>query len=222
MATVLRIDMVSDVSCPWCAIGLHALERALADLADTVTADLRFQPFELNPTMPPAGEDIGAHLARKYGSTPAQQAELQADICRRGAELGFRFAWTAGMRIYNTFDAHRLLHWAGLPDGHPSGCQHALKKALFAAYFSDGESPASHAVLLRLADRVGLDSGRAAAILAGDAYAADVRGRERRYLEAGIRSVPAVIVDDRYLIAGGQPAHVFAAALARIAADRAA
>ncbi|HUW36829.1 MAG TPA: DsbA family oxidoreductase [Rhodocyclaceae bacterium] len=216
MTPSLKIDFVSDVSCPWCAIGLAALERALARMADETTAELHFQPFELNPLMPPGGQDITEHLTQKYGSTPEQQAESREAIRRRGAELGFTFRKEGRDRIYNTFDAHRLLHWAGLPATRPAGLQPALKRALFAAYFSRGESPESHQLLLRLAGEVGLDAARAGEILAGDEYAAAVRESERRYTDAGIHSVPAVIVNERYLISGGQPVEVFEQALRQI------
>ena len=216
MNTALKIDFVSDVSCPWCAIGLAALEQALARIADEATAELHFQPFELNPRMPPGGQDITEHLTEKYGSTPAQQAEAREAIRQRGAALGFTFSKAGRDRIYNTFDAHRLLHWAGLPDTRPAGLQPALKRALFEAYFGRGESPASHELLLRLAGEVGLDAARAGEILAGDEYAAQVRERERLYTDAGIHSVPAVIVNERTLISGGQPVEVFEQTLRQI------
>ena len=217
MTTSLKIDFVSDVSCPWCAIGLSALEQALSRMAGEVTAELHFQPFELNPQMPPGGQDITEHLTQKYGSTPQQQAEIRETIRQRGAELGFTFRKEGRDRIYNTFDAHRLLHWAGLEQTQPAGRQPALKKALLRAYFSEGESPESHPLLLRLVAAVGLDPVRAAEILAGDEYAAAVRQRERLYTDAGIQSVPAVIVNDSYLISGGQPIEVFEQALRQIA-----
>ncbi len=216
MNTALKIDFVSDVSCPWCAIGLAALEQALARIGDEATVELHFQPFELNPRMPPGGQDITEHLTEKYGSTPAQQAEAREAIRQRGAALGFTFSKAGRDRIYNTFDAHRLLHWAGLPDTRPAGLQPALKRALFRAYFGRGESPASHELLLRLAGEVGLDAARAGEILAGDEYAAQVRERERLYTDAGIHSVPAVIVNERILISGGQPVEVFEQTLRQI------
>lgn len=221
MTTHLKIDFVSDVSCPWCAIGLSALERALARLADEVTADLHFQPFELNPAMPPGGQDVTEHLTEKYGSTPEQQAQAREAIRQRGAELGFVFRKEGRERIYNTFAAHRLLHWAGLPQTRPAGLQRDLKMALLRAYFSEGDSPESHQLLVRVAAAVGLDGARAAEIVAGDEYAEAVRQRQLYYAEAGIRSVPAVIIDDRHLISGGQPVEVFEQALRRIAAGQA-
>jgi predicted DsbA family dithiol-disulfide isomerase len=217
MTKPLKIDFVSDVSCPWCAIGLSSLEKALEQARDAVSAELHFQPFELNPQMGPGGQDIGEHLAEKYGSTPAQQADIRERIRQRGAEVGFTFNPEGRGRIYNTFDAHRLLHWAE-ETGAP-GQQHALKKALLTAYHGRAESPESHEVLLRLAGEVGLDVVRAREILDTDAYADEVREREQMYLQAGIHSVPAVIINDRHLISGGQPAEVFEQALRQIAAQ---
>ena len=214
MSTALRIDFVSDVSCPWCAIGLKSLEQAIARLDGAVQAEIHFQPFELNPQMPSAGQDINEHLAEKYGATPEQSEQTRAMIRARGAEVGFAFALDKRSRIYNTFDAHRLLHWAEL-----EGRQLELKHALFKAYFSDGENPGAHDVLIRLARAVGLDAARAQAILESDAYADEVRRQERYYLEQGINAVPAVIVNERHLIQGGQPAEVFEQALRQIAAQ---
>lgn len=211
-STPLRIDFVSDVSCPWCAVGLASLDRALAALAGDVQAQIHFQPFELNPQMGPEGEDVGEHLAKKYGMGAEQLAQNQESLRQRGAEVGFTFANAQRRRIYNTFDAHRLLHWAG-----DTGHQGALKRALLKAYFTDGEDVGSHAVLARLAGEAGLDPDEARAILASDRFAADVRGQERLYTEAGIHSVPAIIINRQHLISGGQPPEVFEQALRQIA-----
>ena len=214
MATPLKIDFVSDVSCPWCVIGLRALEQAAERLAGEVQLDLHFQPFELNPQMGPEGQDIGEHLQQKYGASAEQREATRAAIAARGAELGFTFTPGARGRIYNTFDAHRLLHWAEL-----QGRQPALKNALFKAYFTDGEDPSNHELLVRLAGEVGLDVAEARALLQSDRYAAEVREREQFYLQQGIHSVPAVIVNGRHLIQGGQPVEVFEQALRQIAAE---
>lgn len=214
MTAPLKIDFVSDVSCPWCVIGLKSLEQALQQLGSEVTANIHFQPFELNPQMAPEGEDIVEHIAKKYGSTPEQMAASREGIRARGAELGFTFNMEKRGRIYNTFDAHRLLHWAEL-----EGRQVDLKRALFEAYFTDGRNPSDHEVLIGVATRVGLDAQQAREILASDRYAADVRQREQLFGQLGIRAVPSVIVNDKYLIQGGQPAAVFEQALRKIAAE---
>jgi predicted DsbA family dithiol-disulfide isomerase len=218
MKSKMKIDFVSDVSCPWCVIGLKSLETALGRLGDQVVADVHFQPFELNPQMPAEGQDIGEHLAQKYGSTPEQSQRNREAIRARGAEVGFTFGLANRSRIYNTFDAHRLLHWAET-EADGTGLQLALKEALFTAYFTHGEDPSSHAVLARVAGEVGLDTQRAQQILASDEYASDVREREKFYLDQGIHSVPAVIINDRHLISGGQPAEVFEQALRKIAEE---
>lgn len=209
---MLKIDFVSDVSCPWCAIGLQSLETALSRLNGQVAVDLHFQPFELNPQMGPEGQDIGEHLNEKYGSTPEQAAAAREAIRARGEALGFTFNMDKRARIYNTFDAHRLLHWAEI-----EGKQVALKKALLKAYFTDGENPSDKVFLVKAAAGVGLDAQRAQAIVEGDAYADEVRVQEQFFMGQGIHSVPAVIINDRHLISGGQPPEVFEKALRQIA-----
>ena len=217
MIPTLKIDFVSDISCPWCAIGLAALEQALAQTSDVLSAELHFQPFELNPQMPPGGQDITEHLTQKYGSTPEQQAQIRATIAQRGADVGFSFNPAGRGRIYNTFDAHRLLHWADLQD---SGKQAALKKTLLVACHSLGQSVESHEVLLAAVAQAGLDVARAQAILESHEYAAEVRERESFYTRHGINSVPAVIINERHLISGGQPVAMFEQALRQIAAEQ--
>jgi predicted DsbA family dithiol-disulfide isomerase len=210
----LRIDFISDVSCPWCAIGLKSLEQAVQSLPE-LQVDLHFQPFELNPQMAPEGEEINAHLARKYGAAPAQLEQTRETIRQRGAELGFTFTKGARDRIYNTFDAHRLLHWAGLQGGQ---AQRDLKLALLSAYFTEGQNPGDHAVLRRAAEGVGLDGEAAAAVLASEQFSTEVRQFEAEWQAAGINSVPAIVINQRHLIQGGQPPEVFAQALRQIAA----
>lgn len=212
----MKIDFVSDVSCPWCVIGLKALEGALGRVADQVKAELHFQPFELNPQMPAEGQDIIEHLSEKYGSTPEQLEVNRERIRARGQDLGFTFTAGARSRVYNTFDALRLLHWAEEQAG--AGQQLALKEALFKAYFTDGENPGSHEVLARVAGEVGLDVVRAREILASNEYADAVRQRQQFYQQQGISSVPAIIINDKHLISGGQPVEVFEQALRQIAA----
>ena len=223
MSQHLKIDFVSDVSCPWCVIGLKALDQALAninaDVKSDITAEIHFRPFELNPQMPPEGQDITEHITQKYGISVAQANANRENIRRRGAELGFRFAMAdepggGRSRAYNTFDAHRLLHWA---ETVSLDKQKALKEALFTAYFTDGQSPASHEVLLRAAGIAGLDAAAAKDVLLSNRYADEVREREQFYTKQGIHSVPAVIINDQHLISGGQPADVFENALRQIA-----
>ena len=219
MTAVMKIDFVSDIACPWCAVGLGALEQALEELQNEVKADIHFQPFELNPHMPEGGEDLVEHLGKKYGSTAEQQSQMYQNIKARGAEVGFAFHPTGRGRIFNTFDAHRLLHWAEL-EGAP-GDQHQLKKAFLEAYQGRGEVIESHDVLLAIVQSVGMDKDAAKSVLDSDTYAEDVRAKENFYTSAGIHSVPAVIINDKHLISGGQPAAVFASALRQIAAETA-
>jgi predicted DsbA family dithiol-disulfide isomerase len=214
MTKPIKIDFVSDVSCPWCIVGLKSLEQALADASDAVTATIHFQPFELNPQMAPEGEDMAEHITRKYGSTPEQRAQSREMLRQRGASVGFQFEMDKYDRIWNTFDAHRLLHWA-----EGEGLQSELKHALFDSYFTRGESPASHEVLLRVATAVGLDPARAADVLASNEFSGEVREKEDFYKRAGISSVPAIIINERYLISGGQTPDVFERELRRIAAE---
>jgi predicted DsbA family dithiol-disulfide isomerase len=216
MGARIKLDFVSDVSCPWCAVGLQGLLAALGNLKKVIEPELHFQPFELNPDMGPAGEDIAEHIAGKYGASAEQFAQSQEMIRARGAELGFHFDMRRRTRIYNTFDAHRLLHWAGL-----EGLQLELKQALFRGYFTDGADPSDHSVLVGIAAQVGLDRTRAGEILASDRYAADVRAREQFYRRQGIDAVPAIIGNDQHLIQGGQPVAVFERILRQLAAEQA-
>ena len=216
MTPTLKIDFVSDISCPWCAIGLAALEQALRNLQGEVAVNIHVQPFELNPQMPAGGQDIAEHLTQKYGSSPEQQAQIRETIRQRGADVGFAFNPSGRGRIYNTFAAHRLLHWAGLtsPDR-----QLALKKALLVACHRDSLAMEAPEVLLAAVAQAGLDVARASEILASDEFTAEVREAQAFYSRQGIHSVPAVIINDRHLISGGQPAAVFEQALRQIAAQ---
>jgi predicted DsbA family dithiol-disulfide isomerase len=208
----MKIDFVSDVSCPWCVVGLKSLEAALARVGPAVAADIHFQPFELNPQMGPDGQDIAEHIAQKYGSSSADMARSQETLKARGDAVGFHFDFGRRGRIYNTFDAHRLLHWA-----EGEGKQLALKHALFAAYFIEGRDPSNHDVLVSVAGGVGLDERRARQILGSDEFAREVREREKFYAGLGIQAVPSVIINDRHLIQGGQPPEVFEQALRKLA-----
>jgi predicted DsbA family dithiol-disulfide isomerase len=210
----LKIDFVSDVACPWCAVGLNALERALERVGPELNAELHFQPFELNPTMPAEGADTVTYLSNKYGISAQQIASNQAAIRERGAAVGFDFGNRP--RVWNTFDAHRLLHWAGL-----HGKQRELKHALLKAYHGDGRNPGAHEVLLELAGAVGLDVDAAREVLQSGAFTDEVREAEATWQQAGIHSVPSIVINDRHLIQGGQPVEVFEQALRQIAAEQA-
>ena len=215
--TTLKIDFVSDIACPWCAVGLASLEQAIARLGDGVSVALHFQPFELNPDMPPEGEDIVEHLMRKYRITEEQVAQNHEHIRERGAAVGFSFNMEGRKRTYNTFDAHRLLHWAA--EQGDADAQRRLKWQLLSAYFTQGQDPSSHEVLLSAVEKAGLDKTQAAEILKADTWRDEVRQQQQLYLSQGINSVPAVIINERYLVQGGQPPEAFEQALRQIVAE---
>jgi predicted DsbA family dithiol-disulfide isomerase len=214
MTKPMKIDFISDVVCPWCVIGLGALEEALRNLGDVVEADIHFQPFELNPDMPPEGQNIGEHVAQKYGATPAQSSGNRESIRKRAEEVGFTIAMTSESRIYNTFDAHRLLHWAGL-----EGRQAQLKHALFTAYFTNGQNPNDRETLVKAAEDAGLDAAGAREVLESDRFTKAVRVAEQFWREEGVSAVPTIVINDRYVITGGQPAATFERALRNIAQE---
>ncbi len=212
----MQIDVVSDVACPWCAVGVSALERALASIGgDLGPIEVHMQPFELNPAMPPEGADATQYLSEKYGIGPEQIAANRARIVERGASEGFTFG--PRTHVWNTFDAHRLLFWAGVEGA--VGSQLTLKRALLAAYHGEGRNISDRNVLVELAAAAGLPAERAREVLKGGEFATQVREAERFWQEAGITGVPAVIVDRKHLISGGQPAAVFEQALRQIAAE---
>jgi len=213
MTRHMKIDFVSDIMCPWCIIGLGGLEEALDRASDVVAADITFRAFELNPEMPPEGENILDHIAHKYGSSPEQSAKSREMIKARAAEVGFTVASNEKSRVYNTFDAHRLLHWARLQRR-----QSELKHSFFTAVFTDQRNVADHEVLIEYAAKAGLDADEARRILESGTYADDVRAEENLWRSRGINSVPAIIIDDKYLISGGQPPEAFEQALRNIAA----
>ncbi|HEX7339532.1 MAG TPA: DsbA family oxidoreductase [Rhodanobacteraceae bacterium] len=214
--TTFRIDFVSDVACPWCAIGLAGLRQALARLDGEIVADIHLQPFELSPQMSAEGEDAAEHLRHKYNIGEDQLEANRKAIRERAAALGVTIRHDPGTRVYNTFDAHRLLHWA---DEQDNARALELKQALFRAYFDSNDNVADHSVLIRLAGEAGLDTEAAARVLATDEYAPEVRELEQHWQQAGIHSVPATIVNGKQLIPGGQPPEVFERALREIAAQ---
>lgn len=206
----LDIAFVSDVACPWCAIGLASLDQAIAHLRGEIDTVVHVEPFELNPDMGPEGAEVVPYLARKYGRTPEQVTQTQAMIRERGAAVGFSF----GMRkhVWNTFDAHRLLLWAG-----QEGRALELKRELLQAYHGEGRNPGATDVLVELAGKVGLDAARAKSILESDELAAEVRERERHWLQRGVGGVPHVVVNDKYVIEGAQSPAGYEQALRQIA-----
>ena len=213
----IKIDYVSDIACPWGAVGLGGLEQAINKIGDAFEVEVHFQPFELNPDMPPGGQDVFEHLTQKYGKTVEQVRATQNEIKARAAAVGYPFHPEGRKHVYNTFNAHRLLHWAGLEFGPPA--QHRLKRELLVTYFQlavDLDEPQN---LLDAVNRAGLDLKRAADILATDEFTADVRAQQMKYTSMGIHSVPSIIINDKYLLQGAQPAEAFEEALRQVAAE---
>lgn len=212
MSRAVKIDFVSDVVCPWCALGATALEQAIRNLAGEVDVDLTYKPFELNPDMSAEGEHAIEHMMRKYGRSAEQVADRNAMIIERGEQIGFHFDLEKRSHFHNTFDAHRLLFWAVT-----QGRQRELKQALLKAYFTDGKNPNDHATLVTLAGAVGLDSQRAQEVLATAEFSQPVRELERFYQQRGIDSVPAMVLDDKQVIPGSQSVAYYEQALRQAA-----
>lgn len=210
MQKSLDIQFVSDVMCPWCVIGLGNLNKALSSLEDVEIA-LIFRPFELNPNMPPEGQNLAEHLAEKYSITAEQSKQNRQMIQTKGKAVDFDFNFRDDSRMWNSFDAHRLLHWAELEDR-----QEMLKKALFEAHFTNNLNVSNHEVLVDVAVQVGLDRDLAKGILASNEFAEEVRELEQLWQRSGITSVPTVIINNLYAIAGGQPSEVFLQALEEV------
>ena len=214
---VIKIDYVSDIACPWCAVGLGGLEQAIKKIGGAFEVAVHFQPFELNPDMPPGGQDVFEHLTQKYGKTVEQVRATQNEIKARAAAVGYPFHPEGRKHVYNTFNAHRLLHWAGLECG--AQAQHRLKRELLVTYFQLAVDLDEAKNLLDAVNRAGLDSKRAADILATDEFSADVRAQQMKYTSMGIHSVPSIIINDKYLLQGAQPAEAFEEALRQAAAE---
>ncbi len=214
---IIKIDFVSDIACPWCAVGLGGLEIAIKNLGETIPVEIHFQPFELNPQMPPGGQEVFEHLTQKYGKTVAQVRATQEDIKARAAAVGYPFHPEGRKHVYNTFDAHRLLYWAGLE--HGPAAQHRLKRELLVTYFTLAVNLDDQSNLIAAVERAGLDTARADQILKSEEFQNEVRAQENKYTSLGIHSVPAIIINDQYLLQGAQPPEAFEQALRQIAAE---
>ncbi|KIC20300.1 DsbA family oxidoreductase [Leisingera sp. ANG-Vp] len=205
----LRVDIISDVVCPWCAVGYNQL--AFAARRAGVVLDIHWQPFELNPDMAPEGEDLREHLAAKYGSTAEQSAQVRAQLTELGEALGFTFRFFDGMRIYNTFQAHQLIEWA-----EERGKGHAMKQALLAAYFTDGQDVSDPRALVEAAETIGLNGAEARAALESGKHTDSVRQREAFWVQQGIRGVPAMVFNGRHLVTGAQGVENYASILEQL------
>lgn len=211
MAEKLRIDFVSDIACPWCVVGLRSLQQALANIGDAVQAEIHVQPFELNPDMPPEGENTTEHVQKKYGSSADRSAAARQAIKQAGENLGFTFDYSPDSRIWNTFDAHRLLHWAGL-----EGRALQLKEALFKSNFTDQRPSNDPATLIDAAREAGLDPERAREILESGEFTDDVRALEAFWQSRGIHAVPSIIFNQRWMLQGARPPEQFERAIRAI------
>lgn len=207
----LQIDIVSDVMCPWCVIGYRQLATALE--ATGTPHEIRWHPFELNPDMPPEGQNVREHVAEKYGSTKEQSDASRVRMIQAGAEVGFEFRYADDMRMHNSFNLHQLLHWA-----EQQGRMHDLKMALFAAHFTHGRNLSDDAVLADVAAEIGLDRSEALAVLTDQRFATEVRAAEQVWINQGIQSVPAVIFNRRHLVSGAQGVENFTSILNQLAA----
>lgn len=210
MPTALRIDIVSDVMCPWCIIGYRQLDEALK--TSGTAHEIHWHPFELNPQMPAEGQDGFEHVAEKYGATRAQSEASRAQMTALGADLGFDFQWSEGFRMHNTFNTHQILHWA-----ESFNRRHDLKMAMFRAHFTDRRNLSDDAVLADIADEIGLDRDEALAILADQRFANDVRSAEQFWQQQGITGVPAMIFDRKHLVTGAQGVENYTSILSQLA-----
>ena len=207
----LRIDIVSDVVCPWCIIGYRQLQRALAQMDGTFVTDIHWQPFELNPHMPSQGQELREHLAQKDGTTPGQSRAARSRLTELGESLGFHFDYFDGMRMYNTFLAHQLLHWAA-----QQGKQTQLKLALFDAFFSQRENVGDMKMLAAIAGRAGLDPAQALVVLESGCFAQEVRRQQAHWLDKDVHAVPMFYFNDGFAVPGAQEAQTFIRVLEKV------
>lgn len=206
----LRIDIVSDVVCPWCVVGYKQLDEALKQTQTDY--EIHWHPFELNPNMPAEGQNMREHIIEKYGSSAQESDASRARITEAGAEVGFDFNFTDDMRMHNTFNLHQLLHWA-----QPQGRMHDLKQALFTAHFTHGRDISSNEVLADIAAEIGLDRIEALTVLEDQRFAQDVREIEQHWQRQGIQSVPAIIFNEQHLVSGAQGVDNFTSILKQLA-----
>ena len=214
MKPTIKIDFVSDVACPWCAVGLGNLNQAMKQLSEKVEFEVHFRPFELNPNMPIGGQDAIEHLTEKYGLSEEQVKANQANIRAKALEAGFEFHPEGRKRVYNTFNAHRLLYWAAKE--HGADKQASLKKELLNTYFCLAVSLDDQQNILDAVERAGLDVARAKHVLDTNEFTQEVRNEEATYTNLGIHSVPSIILNDQYLLQGAQPREAFVEAFEQL------
>ena len=207
---LIRIDIVSDVVCPWCVVGYKQLDEALKQTQTDY--EIHWHPFELNPNMLAEGQNMREHIIEKYGSSAQESDASRVRITDAGAEVGFDFNFTDDMRMHNTFNLHQLLHWA-----QPQGRMHDLKQALFTAHFTEGRNISNNEVLADIAAEIGLDRTEASAVLEDQRFAQDVRELEQHWQRQGVQSVPAIIFNERHLVSGAQGVENFTSILKQLA-----
>ena len=216
MATIsqgipLKVDIVSDVVCPWCIIGYKQFQKALGMMPGEVDVTIRWHPFELNPRMPEEGQNLREHLSQKYGSTVEQSEAAKARLMTLGESLGFTFDYFDEMRMVNTFRAHQLLYWAG-----KQGRQTELELALFDAFFSLRQDVSDGQVLAAAAGRVGLSDSEALTVAEDGRYAQAVREEQKIWLDKEVHAVPAFLFNEKYMVPGAQDAETFVRILNKI------
>ena len=201
----MRIDIVSDVVCPWCAVGYKQLEKALAELGDKIEPEIHWHPFELNPDMAESGENLRQHIANKYGTSPEDSVRARENITHIGRELGFTFDYFDDMKMYNTFNAHQLICYA-----RDQGMETEMKLRLMEAFFGERKALNDDAVLVAEAEAIGLDATEVKEILAGQVYAKEVRGEQKFWQGLGVSAVPTMVFDEKYASQGAQDAALIA------------
>ena len=214
MTKTLRIDIISDVMCPWCIVGYRQLSAALE--ATGTAHEIHWHPFELNPDMPPEGQNLREHIMQKYGSSLEESEQSRQHLKTLGSDLGIDFQFSDGSRMHNTFNTHQLLHWANTQER-----MHDLKQALFIAHFTNARDLSDNAVLADIAGEIGLDRTEALAVLDDQRYASQIRQEEIFWTKQGIRGVPAVVFDRQHLVTGAQGVDNFTSILKQLAEETA-
>ncbi|CDF79399.1 2-hydroxychromene-2-carboxylate isomerase/DsbA-like thioredoxin domain [Formosa agariphila KMM 3901] len=211
MTEKLKIDIVSDVVCPWCAIGYKRLEKAITELGIQDQVEIEWQPFELNPNMPITGQNVQEHIEEKYGATLEQQKESQQHMTDVGAELGFTFDYFDDMRMVNTFDAHVLLEYA-----HKFGKQTELKMKLMTSFFSERKDVSDQSILKQALLDVGLNAEEGLALLDNSEARTEIKNKEKYWQQMGVSSVPTIVFNRKSAVTGAQPVDVFKSVLKEI------
>jgi predicted DsbA family dithiol-disulfide isomerase len=211
MIEKMKIDIVSDVVCPWCIIGYKRLEIAILELGIQDQVEIEWQPFELNPHMPKEGQNVQEHIMEKYGSTLIQQQESQEYMAKMGAEVDFTFNYFEDMRMANTLDAHILLEFA-----EKFGKQTELKIHLMTAFFSNRKDVSDRTVLKQALTDVGLNANEGMALLDNDEARKEVKSKEAYWQSLGVKSVPTIVFNRKSAVTGAQPVDVLKQVLLEI------